>query len=128
MIFGTGIDLVDIKKIKKTVGKWGKRFEQKIFTPMELNYCYQRKPPFQHLAARFAAKEAFLKALRRAERSGIKWKEIQVNNKKGGQPFYVLSGSAKSLMSEQGVKCFLTISHTGDYAVAHCLLDHTPAK
>ena len=123
MIFGTGIDIVDIKKIKKTVEKWGESFNNKIFTSRELDYCYQKKSPFPHLAARFAAKEAFLKALGRAERSGISWKEIQVDSKDGGQPFYRLSGSAKSLMTEQGFKPFLTISHTGNYAIAHCLLE-----
>lgn len=123
MIFGTGIDIVDIKKIKETVEKWGKSFNDKIFTSRELNYCYQKKFPFQHLAARFAAKEAFLKALGRVERSGIRWKEIQINSKEDGQPFYKLSGFAKSLMNKQCFKPFLTISHTGNYAIAYCLLE-----
>ncbi len=123
MILGTGIDLVDIKEIKRAIGKWGKRFEQKIFTPRELNYCYERSTPFQHLAARFAAKEAFLKALGRPERSGIRWTEIQINNQEGGQPFYRFSGFAASLMNKQGFKPFLTISHSGNYALAHCLLE-----
>ena len=123
MIFGTGIDIVDIKKIRKTVEKWGKSFNDKIFTSRELNYCYQKKFPFQHLAARFAAKEAFLKALGRVERSGIRWKEIQINSKEGGQPFYKLKGSVNSWVNREKIRPFLTISHTGNYAIAHCLLE-----
>ncbi|MCK4244498.1 MAG: holo-ACP synthase [Candidatus Omnitrophica bacterium] len=123
MIFGTGIDIVKIKKIKRAIERWGKHFSERIFTSEELIYCQKKKPPFQHLAARFAAKEAFLKALGRAERSGIRWKEIQINNKEGGQPFYCLEGSAKSLVNREKIRPFLTISHTGDYAIAHCLLE-----
>ena len=123
MIFGSGVDIVKIKKIKKTIERWGKHFSEKIFTPEELTYCQKKKPPFQHLAGRFAAKEAFLKALGRAERSGIRWKEIQINRKEGGQPFYQLQGSAKCLVEREKIRPFLTISHAGDYAIAHCLLE-----
>ena len=134
MIFGTGIDIVDIKKIKKTVEKWGKSFNDKIFTPQELNYCYQKKSPFQHLAARFAAKEAFLKALdptptlpsKWGGRKGgghLRWKEIEIGNYQGGQPFYRLKGSVNSWVNREKIKPFLTISHTGNYAIAHCLLE-----
>ena len=123
MIFGSGVDIVKIKKIKKTIERWGKHFSEKIFTPEELTYCQKKKPPFPHLAARFAAKEAFLKALGRAERSGIRWKEIQINSKEGGQPFYRLEGSAESLVNREKIRPFLTISHAGDYAIAYCLLE-----
>lgn len=123
MIFGTGIDIVNIKKIKKVIERWGDHFSNRIFTSRELNYCYQKKSPFQHLASRFAAKEAFLKALGKREITGLKWREIEVGNRKSGQPFYRLKGVGKSLVREQGVQPFLTISHTGDYAIAHCLLE-----
>ena len=123
MIFGTGIDIVNINKLKKITEKWGDRFNRRIFTSQELEYCYQKSSPFQHLAARFAAKEAFLKALKRAERNGLKWREIEVDNDQGGQPFYRLKGAGRSLIREQGIQLFLTISHSGDYAIAHCLLE-----
>ena len=128
MIFGTGIDIVNIKKLRKITEKWGDRFNKRIFTSQELEYCYQKSSPFQHLAARFAAKEAFLKALRRAERNGLKWREIEVDNDQGGQPLYRLKGYAKFLASKQKINLFLTISHSGDYAIAHCLLEHNPAR
>ncbi|OIO34823.1 MAG: holo-[acyl-carrier-protein] synthase [bacterium (Candidatus Ratteibacteria) CG_4_10_14_3_um_filter_41_18] len=122
MIFGSGIDIVHIKKLKKTTEKWGERFSHRIFTSRELNYCYQKKSPFQHLAARFAAKEAFLKALEGEKNKELKWKEIEIDNKESGQPFYRLRGFGKSLMNKEGIKPFLTISHSKDYAIAHCIL------
>ncbi len=128
MIFGTGIDIVNIKKLKKAIERWGRHFSERIFTSEELAYCQKKKIPYPHLAGRFAAKEAFLKALGRAERSGIRWKEIKISNKEGGQPFYQLKGSAKFLIGKQKIKSFLSISHSGDYAIAHCLLEHNPAK
>ena len=124
MIFGSGIDIVDIKKTKEAIERWGDRFNSKIFTPEELKYCSQKKKsPFFHLAGKFAAKEAFLKALGREERDGISWKEIEILNSPKGRPSYQLRGKAKTFVTERRLKPFLTISHTKDYAIAHCILE-----
>lgn len=68
MIVGIGTDIVEISRIKNAVAKWGERFLRKIFTENEISYCYKKKDPFPHLAVRFAAKEAVIKALSTEDR------------------------------------------------------------
>jgi len=63
MIYGIGTDIVEIKRVRDAVERWGKRFLKKIFTENEISYCYKKKDPFLHLAVRFAEKEALIKAI-----------------------------------------------------------------
>ncbi len=116
-----GIDIVSVSKMEKAFLSWGDHLKKKIFSSEEEKYCEKKRRPSLHLAANFASKEAFLKALSRRERDGIKWREIKVLNKEGGQPILSLSGKAKEAVKE-GLMPHISISHSGDYAVAICLL------
>jgi holo-[acyl-carrier protein] synthase len=123
LIIGCGIDLVKIKKMEKIIKRWGESFTKKIFTSQERAYCENRNNKYQSYAARFAAKEAFLKALGLGMR-GVSWKEIEVENNQLGQPTITTSGKLKPIISRDKVdKIYLTISHTKDYAIAEVILE-----
>lgn len=111
MIHGIGIDIVHIPKFKKAVERWGERFTNRIFTQSELIYCGKRRFSEQRLAARFAAKEAFLKAF--GERK--KFSEIEVVNNSDGKPCIKIADCK--------LRTSLTLSHDGDYCVAHVILE-----
>lgn len=131
MIVGIGTDIVEIKRVRDAVGKWGERFLKKIFTESEISYCYKKKDPFPHLAVRFAAKEAVIKALsnsaheaQSAER-GLKFanlKNIEVLNQPTGKPFINLLGSLKASFHEMLV-IHLTLTHERSYAIAMVVLE-----
>ena len=87
MIYGIGIDIVNIPQFRTAIERWGDRFKKRVFTKKELEYCNGRKFTEQHLAARFAAKEAFIKALGR----GIKLTNIEVLNNQEGKPYMKIS-------------------------------------
>lgn len=115
MIYGIGIDIVHIPKFKKAIEKWGGRFTHKIFTQNEIAYCEKRKSFEQHLAARFAAKEAFIKAMGKA----VRFSDIEVLNNQDGKPYFNLQPSAFSLQ----LKTHLTISHSEEYGIAQVILE-----
>ena len=124
LIVGCGIDLVKIERIEKVIKKWGDNFVFRIFTPLEREYCEEKKGnKFQSYAGKFAAKEAFLKALGLGLR-GVNWKEIEIKNDELGQPIIDTSGKLKNIASAKGVsKYFITISHSKDYAIAQVILE-----
>ncbi len=123
MIIGCGIDIVKIERIEKIINKWGESFTNRIFTSQERKYCKKKKNRYQSYAARFAAKEAFLKALGLGL-SGVSWKDIEVTNDYSGQPFLKPDGELKKIVSEKKIdKIFLTISHTNEYAIAQVILE-----
>ena len=84
MIKGTGIDLVSVKRIERTIQRWGLKFILKVFTPGEIEYCEGKEARYQHYAARFAAKEAAVKML--GKTTGIGWKDIEVSHDRDGRP------------------------------------------
>ena len=86
MIYGIGVDLVDVTRIEKVVKRWGSRFVDRVFTDLEKQTSYKRVHPYSALALRFAAKEAFSKALGLGMKEGVKWKEIEVFNDEKGKP------------------------------------------
>jgi len=121
MIAGHGIDIIEISRIRAAVEKYGDTFLKRIFTPSELEYAKSKKIPYQHLAARFAAKEAFAKAL--GEPDDVGWKEIELVNLENGKPVFKLSGRAERLKQKNKVSdVFVSVSHTKYYAVASVLL------
>ena len=97
MISGTGIDIIEISRIKNAVIRWKDSFLKRIFTQNEINYSQARKFSYQHLAARFAAKEAVLKAIGDSSIHQINLREVEVLNDKSGKPFIRLSGAAKKI-------------------------------
>ena len=120
--FSTGIDLVEINKIQGFLDRH-KKYWDEIFTSRELKYCLKKKNSFQHLAVRFAAKEAMLKALGIGLLSGFKLKDIEIVNDISGRPKINLYGKPKKLAEENAVRDIsVSLSHGSEYAVAHVLL------
>jgi holo-[acyl-carrier protein] synthase len=121
MIVGIGIDLVKISRIQEAVQRWDKRFLNRVFTPLEQQYCYARLDPY--FSGRFAVKEAVFKAMGTGWRSGIRWSEIQVLNDNKGKPAVSVSGKIKQVMSDLGVtEIHVSISHDTDYAIGQVVL------
>ncbi|MDP8293002.1 MAG: holo-ACP synthase [Candidatus Orphnella occulta] len=123
MIIGTGIDMVEISRIKNAAKKWQKNFLLKIFTDKELEYSNEKTSSYQHLAARFAAKEAVLKALGSGLTSRMEWRDIEVWNEESGKPNVRLTGEVERVGTALGVKnIIISMSHTRTYAVASVIL------
>ncbi|WP_041245419.1 holo-[acyl-carrier-protein] synthase [Geotalea uraniireducens] len=124
MIFGTGVDIVDISRFERFVHDGNVALLQRIFTPLELDYCAAKKHSAQHYALRFAAKEAFLKALGTGLRDGLSWKDMEVVNNQFGKPEMRLTGRALQLFAQAELsKSFLSLSHDGNFAVAMLVLE-----
>lgn len=126
MIIGTGVDIVEISRIRQAANKWKDKFLDRVFTSGELNYSSGKKFIYQHLAARFAAKEAVLKAFGDSSINRMEWKEIEIINNKDGRPIVRLKGEAKRTMAKRGVyDIIVSLSHTKNYAVANAILVST---
>jgi len=116
MIKGTGVDIVEIDRIRSAVKKHGKRFLERIFTPLEIKYCSSfNKLKYPELSVRFAAKEAYSKA-NGTGMVGIRWKDIEVFNDKKGKPMLRIKGKHKK-------NAHITLSHSRDYAVANVIIE-----
>ena len=123
MIAGAGIDLIEIDRFREAKKKWGKDFLKKIFTTHEIEYSSKKRFQDQHLAARFAAKEAVLKAFGGKISSIYNWRDIEVLNDKSGKPFIKFHGSAKKLKTEEKITdVILSMSHSRNHAVANAIL------
>ncbi len=115
-----GIDIIEISRISATVDRWGDRFLGRIYTQEELDYCRGRPP---QLAARFAAKEAVMKALGTGLR-GVGWRDIEVVRRRGRAPTVRLHGRAVKLSEQLAVtEIALSISHSREYAVASVVME-----
>jgi holo-[acyl-carrier protein] synthase len=120
MIAGIGVDIVKIERIKTAVDRWGERFMDRVFTEDEKKYSLGKYNPYPHLAARFAYKEALVKALGTGFRMGIKWKDIEMVRNGAGKPEARLHGAVKELADNQNIKdIMVSISHDTDYAIAY---------
>lgn len=115
MIIGVGVDITEVRRLKQAVEKWGKDFLNRVFTEEELKNAKTRSSVYQHLAGRFAAKEAIFKALGNKE---LSWKDVQVLNDKEGRPYcQILNGKAKE------IDVHVSISHVKTYAVANAVVE-----
>ena len=120
MLEGLGIDMIEVGRIKKALNRWGERFLHRVFTPEERNYCMKKAFPEQSLAARFAAKEAVLKAIGTGLSVGIRWTDVEIANDKRGKPEV---GLGKNITQRIGnKKILLSISHTKEFAIAFAIL------
>jgi holo-[acyl-carrier protein] synthase len=120
---GIGIDLVPIPRMREVMARWQERFLTRVFTADEIAYCRARKDPVPHFAARFAAKEAGLKALGTGLRLGVSWRELEVQRERGGPPMLVLRGRSREIARARGGdRMLLALSHDGDYAIAQAML------
>lgn len=124
MIYGIGTDIVEVDRIAAKMEK-GTGFRDLVFTPHEIAYCEEQVNPFQHYAARFAAKEAFLKAMGTGWGHGkINFNEIQINNDETGKPLLELTGNATSSYSELQIKQILvSLSHVKATAIAMVVIE-----
>lgn len=126
---GLGVDLVEVSRLRRLVERWKERFLRRVFTQAELDYCLKRRDPIPHLAARFAAKEACLKALGTGLRMGVSWRELEVRRESGQPPMLVLSGRSKAIgLSKGATQVLLSLTHDGDYAFAQAMLMGAPVE
>lgn len=124
MIIGIGTDIVSIPRINKACQRFGEKFINKIFTDEEANICKCKKDAAPHLAARFAAKEAVLKALGTGVSKGIGFKDVEVARMQGSKPEIVLYGKGKEMAEFLGVKnIHISISHDADRALAFAVIE-----
>lgn len=122
-IIGIGIDIIEIKRIETAMQKGSDRFRIRIFTDREVEYCEKKRKKYQHYAARFAAKEAAMKALGTGLRKGIGFAEIELINKVSGEPGLFFYGKAREILDASGVReISVSVSHSNDYAVAMVVL------
>lgn len=116
MILGVGIDVIEISRIAELEKRWGTRFIERVFSTEEIAYCNNRSNHSASFAARFAAKEAFTKALGTGWDGSFRWKDFSIHTLPGGRPVAVLSPSMKARLPETIIH--LSLSHSDHYAVA----------
>jgi holo-[acyl-carrier protein] synthase len=122
-MLGHGIDIVETARIREMVEEHGQRFLDRVFTAREQAYCTAReKRYYEHLAGRFAAKEAVLKVIGTGWRNGIAWTDIEVVNHESGQPSLVLTGQVQRIAEQMGItRWLLSISHITTHATASAI-------
>ncbi|MBI5872737.1 MAG: holo-ACP synthase [Candidatus Omnitrophica bacterium] len=112
MIKGSGIDIVEIKRLRQAIERWGDTFLKKVFTEKELEYSQSKRYPLQHLAARFAAKEAVFKAF--GTNPKLNFKDIEISNDRYGRPYCSVKQKTSDIL--------LSMSHSHEYAVASAII------
>ena len=124
MIVGTGIDLIEVPRIARSIERFGERFLSRVFTPDEIRYCNSKANRAERFAARFAAKEAAMKAIGTGLRRGVTWQHVQVGHAAGGRPTILFTGEAAKFAAALGCKqASLSLSHTADHAIAQVILE-----
>ena len=124
MILGTGIDIIEVKRITASYENFGERFVNRILLPGEIAYCLSHKMPGPFLAARFAAKEAISKAFGTGIGASLGWRDMEIAHKPSGEPFVILHGKGEQLFASRGAKRLLiSLSHTANYAAATAILE-----
>jgi holo-[acyl-carrier protein] synthase len=125
MIVGTGVDIAEVERIRESIEQFGDRFLQRIFTEGEIRYCEKKANRFERYAARFAAKEAGMKALGTGWNHGVRWRDIEVVRLSGQRPTLQLKGVAAEIAAKLGVKNIsLSITHTAHQALAHVIFEN----
>jgi len=124
MIVGTGVDIAEVPRIRESIERFGDRFLNRIFTHGEIQYCESKASRFESYAARFAAKEAGMKALGTGWSRGVRWRDIEVVRPKGQRPTIQFHGQAASIAHDLGTKNIaLSLTHTCEEALAHVILE-----
>lgn len=124
MIVGTGLDLARVDRIRAAATRHGRRFLERVFTPREIAYAESKANRFERYAARFAAKEAGMKAIGTGWRGGITWHDFEVINLTTGRPTLHLQGRARLVADRLGVaSIWLSLTHTEEFAVAQVILE-----
>jgi holo-[acyl-carrier protein] synthase len=124
MIVGTGIDIAEVPRIREAIERHGERFLQRIFTEGEIQYCESKANRIERYAARFAAKEAGMKAIGTGWNHGVRWRDIEVARKPGGRPTLLLHGKAAEFAAKLGAtNIALSLTHTAEEAMAQVILE-----
>ena len=124
MILGTGIDIIEVARIRASHEKFGERFLSRILRPDEIAYCLSHKNPAPFLAARFAAKEAIAKAFGTGIGAQLGWQDMEVGRKPSGEPFVILHDKGRQLQEQRTARTIhLSLSHTENYAAAVAVLE-----
>ncbi|RJP64455.1 MAG: holo-[acyl-carrier-protein] synthase [Ignavibacteriales bacterium] len=121
MVYGIGIDIIEIDRIKESVENFGDKFLNKVFTQTELDYSLNKPNKYQHLAARFAAKEAIAKALSFKGDRGFRWKDIEIYNELNGMPSAKLYNNLLEILGE-GKELKITMSHSQNYVTCFAII------
>ena len=124
MIVGTGIDIAEVPRIAESIARFGDRFLKRVFTEGEIHYCDSKANRVERYAARFAAKEAAMKALGTGWNRGVRWRDVEVSRQPGGRPTIVFHGKAAEFAAQLGAKnTALSLSHTPEQAIASVILE-----
>jgi holo-[acyl-carrier protein] synthase len=124
MIVGTGVDIAEVPRIAQSIARFGDRFLRRIYTDGEIRYCDSKANRIERYAARFAAKEAAMKALGTGWNHGVRWRDIEVARKPGSRPTIVFHGVAADFASRLGTKNIaLSLTHTKEEAFAQVILE-----
>ena len=124
MIYGIGVDLVEIDRMERAITRSGPRLVERLYTADEHAYCSAKRFPYPCLAARFACKEAFLKALGTGLRKRMRWRDIEVRRDPLGKPFLQLYGHLRERCADAGIRhIHLSLSHSAGHAVAQVVLE-----
>ena len=124
MILGTGVDIAEVPRIRESIERFGDRFLRRVFTEGEVRYCEHKATRYESFAARFAAKEAGMKALGTGWSRGVRWRDIEVANAPSGKPTLNLMGVARDIADRMGVKNIsLSITHSGNLALAQVIFE-----
>jgi len=124
MIVGTGVDLAEVPRVRHLVERFGRRFIERVYTAAEIAYVERKANRFERFAARFAAKEAGMKAIGTGWRHGVTWQDFEVANLPSGKPTLRLHGVAARVAEKLGVRNIsLSLTHTAEYGLAHLILE-----
>jgi holo-[acyl-carrier protein] synthase len=124
LIAGTGIDICEVDRIRDAIERHGARFVERVFTPAEIAYAESKHNRYERYAARFAAKEAGMKAIGAGWRRGVRWQDFEVVNQPGGRPVLKLHGQAAHIAEGLGVRHIaLSLTHTAHQAMAFVILE-----
>jgi holo-[acyl-carrier protein] synthase len=124
VIVGTGVDLAEVPRIRASVERFGTRFVERVYTPAEIAYVERKANRFERYAARFAAKEAGMKAIGTGWKHGVKWQDFEVVNLPSGRPTLRLHGVAAEFAKKLNVRNIsLSLTHTAEMAMAHVILE-----
>jgi holo-[acyl-carrier protein] synthase len=124
MILGTGVDLAEVDRIRASIERYGVRFVHRIYTPREIAYVERKANQYERYAARFAAKEAGMKAIGTGWSHGVRWQDLEVANLPSGKPTLLLHGVAAMVAEKLGVKnVALSLTHTPALGMAHVILE-----
>ena len=125
MILGVGTDLLDIRRLERTLERWGERFSRRVYTELERRRCEGHVNRAARYAQRYAAKEACAKALGTGFREGVAWRDMEVDNFPSGKPFLRLTGGAAqrlALLTPRGLRPAIELSLTDEYPFAHAIV------